>query len=122
MVRAKRRCFVFTDEDSKMTVLLLQRVGLLRYFVSADAANHKKLLSHVIGYNHKMARDTRGKRHLLLMKLMQFVGCNHQQMLYVGADKQVVRHVKEIQVCRTHLVKARGMTAEDLKQIGAMCF
>ena len=117
-----RACFVVTDEDSKMAVLLLQRVGLLRHFVSADAANPKKLLSHVIGYNHKMARSTRGKRHLVLMKLMQFVGCRHQEMMYVGGDEQVVRHMRQIQVCRTHHVKTQGMTAADLKQINAMCF
>jgi len=121
--RQQQQCkfFVVTEEDSKMVMSLLQKVGLLRYFVSTKANEPRKLLSHVIGYNHKMARGTQGKRHLLLMKLMQFVGCRHQEMLYVGGDEQMVRHVKAIQVSRTYRVKTKGVTAADLKQIDAMC-
>ena len=111
------KCFLISDEQSKMIVTLLQDVDLLRNFVSVNPLNRNKLVSHIIGYDHKMSKDVGGKRHLILLKLLQFLDKKHDTMLYIGCDKQLIHHINSIQICKTYHVETKGLTRNDMEKI-----
>mmetsp|Transcript_45806 Transcript_45806/g.73325 ORF Transcript_45806/g.73325 Transcript_45806/m.73325 type:complete len:244 (+) Transcript_45806:131-862(+) len=109
--------YIVTNEQTKMVVTLLQDVGLLRYFVSINPANRKKLLSHVIGYDHKMSKQASGKRHLILLELLQFLQKPHASVLYVGNEKETVEHIRSIQICKAYHVDSHGLVGQDFDKI-----
>ena len=122
-----------SDEETKMQILLLQSLDLLRYFVSlnpnyipqkkkrkkskASKQSQSKLLSHVVGYDHTVQKTTEGKRHLILLKLMQFLHRGHHEMLYVSNDKEVLDHVRKVGICKTLYIKTKGLLQSDLDTI-----
>merc|ERR1712113_322305 len=122
-----RFCLV-SNEETKMMILLLQSLDLLRHFVSLNSNRPKrkrkkssragnsasKLLSHVIGYDHVVAKGTEGKRHLILLKLMQFLHRDHQDFLYSSHDSQELEHMDQIGICKTFEIKTKGLLQSDL--------
>eukprot|EP00484_Ammonia_sp_Unknown_P029685 CAMPEP_0197048038 /NCGR_PEP_ID=MMETSP1384-20130603/23444_1 /TAXON_ID=29189 /ORGANISM="Ammonia sp." /LENGTH=615 /DNA_ID=CAMNT_0042480083 /DNA_START=192 /DNA_END=2039 /DNA_ORIENTATION=- len=111
------RCFVNTEQESQSIAKLMQDVGLLAYFVSRNANNPNRLISHVIGHDHKISRQSEWKKHLVLLELMQFLNTSHECMLYVGNDTHVIEHLNKIQICQTYHVAAKGLTEMDLDVI-----
>ena len=50
------RCYVVSDESSKMILQLLRDTDLLKPFVSLNRRNRNKLVSHIIGWDHPITR------------------------------------------------------------------
>ena len=113
-------CFVVSYEQSKMVVNLLNSVELLRYFVRVHPSDDKKLLSHIFGYDHRISDETEGKRHLMLLKLLQSLNRKHEQLLYIGSDLEIVSHLQSIQLCKTYHVETKGLLKSDLVEIQAL--
>eukprot|EP01084_Bolivina_argentea_P294446 506599_1 len=110
-------CFIISNEQSKMIVNLLQDVGLLKYFVRVHPQDNKKWLSHIFGYDHRISNNVSGKRHLMLLKLLQSLQRKHDQMLYIGNDNNIIQHINSIQLCKTYLVETKGLLQSDLDEI-----
>ena len=66
-------CFLLADHMSSTIFKVLERTDLAQYFISVNRApdGKKKKLSHVIGHDHKLSKDSEGKKHLLLLKLIR---------------------------------------------------
>ena len=76
-----------------------------------------KRLSHVIGCDHKLWEDANGKKHLLILRLMNFLKFNHENVLYISHDKEEIEHAKLISLCQTYYVKTNGLIERDLDEI-----
>ena len=113
--------YLFSSDSCRTICGLLSEVDLLRFFVrwnlNLDGAPNGKMVSNVIGWNHKMVKGCRGKRHLMLLKMMQSLGISHDEMLYVGNDKEVVDHLHDIGLCKTYLVETKGLTVDGMDEI-----
>merc|ERR1712087_371546 len=96
------RCHVVSDERSAMVKLLLEGVGLSQHFAS------------VIGYDHATASACDEKRHLILLQLQRSLKRKHDEVLYVGSDKQVTEHLTAIDVCKSYLCQTKGLTKSGL--------
>ena len=116
------KCFIISNESSKMIVKLLKDVNLLKYFVSQNPMNPNKFLSHVIGYDHKIAKESNGKKHLILLKLLQFLQRSHSEILYISHDKEIIEHLTTIRLCKTYLVETEGIKKSDFEEIQETCF
>jgi len=115
----KLKCFVVANESSKMIVRLLKDTNLLKYFVSRNPENNK-FLSHVIGFDHKIAKESANKKHLMMLKLLQFLQRSHDELLYIGHDKQVTEHLRQIKICKTYWCQSKGLTQSALDEIQEM--
>lgn len=111
------KCFIIAKESSKTIVKLLKAVGILKYFVSASAMNPHKFVSHVMGRDHKIFVEAEGKRHLMLLKLMQFLQRSHDEMLYIGNNRDTVSHLNRIKICQTFLCQTKGLTEKAFAEI-----
>lgn len=49
--------------------------------------------------------------------LIQFLGRDHDGVLYIGHDKAVIDHINRIDICHTYYVKTDGLTHRDLDQL-----
>ena len=77
----------------------------------------------MIGRDHKLWEDSEGgKKHLLVLRLMKFLKCNHENVLYVGHDKEVIQHLTNNNFCQTFYVKTEGLTFHDLARIENIFF
>ena len=111
------KCFIISNESSKMIVKLLKDINLLKYFVSQNPQNPSKFLSHVIGFDHKIAKESNGKKHLILLKLLQFLQRSHSEILYISHDSEIIEHLKTIRLCKVYLAETQGITQKDLESI-----
>ena len=115
------KCFIISKKSSRLILRLLKDVGLLRYFVSAAPSNPKKLVSHIIGSDHIVSKESEGKTYLILLQLMQSLERSHDEMLYVGNSRATVDHLRAIKVCRTDWCETRGLTANAMNEILDRC-
>jgi len=129
LVRCERRtreddvkCFVFSDQKSATVLQFLKDIKLLRYFLSAMPDGSGKLLSHIIGSDHMMQYQCEGKRHLIMFKLLKTMNKFHDEILYVGHDKDVVQHLEQIKCCKTYLCKTKGLVDKDFETIRSAYF
>lgn len=113
------KCFILANESSKMVLQLLMDCNLVKYFISRFG---NQLVSHVIGWDHGMAQETNHKKHLILLKLMDSLGRQHEEMLYVGNDKEQMNHIRSIGLCRTFLAETQGLTEEAMNKIADSFF
>ena len=95
---------------------------MLNHFVSRNADNPNKLVSHIIGWDHKISKDTDRRKHLVLLELLQFLHRSHCELLYISYDKETIQHLENIQICRTYLCERKGLTQKDLDNIKEMFF
>lgn len=134
--KKKRRVQAFISATKQHTLIacsILNRVQLLPYFVTITTDNRAKkeekktekekaqatYLWHVIGENHKF-RDNVGSEYLLVLKLLDSLRIDHERALYVGNRKDIIDHLKKINVCHTYLVETKGLTNDDLQIIEQM--
>jgi len=115
------KCFIISKKSSRLILRLLKDVGLLSYFVSASPSNPKKLISHIIGADHIISKESEGRTHLILLQLMQSLDRSHDEMLYVGNDRNGVDHLKRIKICRTDWCETRGLTQNAMNEILERC-
>lgn len=115
------KCFIISDKSSRLILRLLKDVGLLKYFVSAAPSNPKKLISHVIGSDHIISKESEGRTHLILLQLLQSLDRSHDEMLFVGNDRNGVEHLRRIKICRTDWCQTRGLTQEAMNEILERC-
>ena len=108
------KCFIIATEGSRMVLQLLMDLGLLQYFVSRFG---DQLVSHVIGKDHAMAQETNHKKHLILMKLLQSLSRNHDEMLFVGNKREDVDHFEQICLCKTYLCETQGLTEDAMNEL-----
>lgn len=71
----------------------------------------------MIGYDHVVAKGTEGKRHLILLKLMQFLHRDHQDFLFVSNNRENLDHVDQIGICKTFEIKTKGLLQSDLDAV-----
>jgi len=114
--------FINTEQETKLIISLLKDVDLLRPFVSRNIDNPNKLISHIIGWDHKISKDTDRRKHLILLELLQFLHRSHCELLYISHDREIVQHLNNIQICKTYLCDRKGLTQNDLDTIQAMYF
>ena len=114
--------FINTEQETKLVISLLKDVDLLKPFVSRNIDNPNKLISHIIGWDHKISKDTDRRKHLILLELLQFLHRSHCELLYVSHDKEIVQHLNNIQICKTYLCEQKGLTQNDLDTIQGMYF
>jgi len=117
--RESVKCFILSDESSKMVLQLLMDINLVKYFISRFG---DQLVSHVIGSDHGMAKETNHKKHLILLKLLDSLGRAHDEMLYIGNGKQDINHFQSIGLCRTYLNETQGLTNEGMDKLLASFF
>ena len=113
------KCFILSKESSKMILQLLMDCNLVKFFISRFG---NQLVSHVIGRDHGMAQETNHKKHLILLKLMESLGRAHEEMLYVGNDKEEINHIRSIGLCRTYLTETQGLTEEAMNKVADSYF
>lgn len=114
--------FINTEQETKTIIQLLKDVNFLQHFVSRNENNPNKLISHIIGWDHKISQQTDRRKHLILLELLQFLHRSHCQLLYVSHDKDIIQHLDNIQICKTYLCKRKGLTQTDLDIIQEMFF
>lgn len=115
------KCFIISKESSRLILRLLKDVGLLRYFVSAAPSNPQKLISHIIGSDHIISKESQGRTHLILLQLMQSLERSHDEVLHVSQNRNEVEHLKAIKICRTDWCETRGLTANAMNEILDRC-
>ncbi len=76
-----------------MIMQLLNDLGLLKYFITRP--NKNEFISHIIGWDKNMYVECNGKRHLILLKLLNLCRKQHNEMLYVGNDKDIIQHLEK---------------------------
>ena len=100
-----------------MIIRLLQDVDLLKYFLSKNPNYPTKLISHIIGWDHNVTKESENKKHLILLNLLRILKKSHDEMLYIGNDKDIIEHLKSIKICKTYLSKTNGLTKNALQDI-----
>ena len=55
---------------------------------------------------------------MIILKLMRVLDINHEQALYIGNNKEIMQHLKNMNVCQTYYVKTQGFTHRDVENIG----
>ena len=100
------QCFVIEDEKEKMMTPLLKAVGLFSFFET-----------RIIGWDSKMYEDHEGKTYLILLGLLQKLNKAHNELLYIGHDKEMIEHLKSIQICERYHCKTKGLTQNDMEYI-----
>ena len=73
LTKPQTACFLLSDELSNTIFKALERTDLAQYFVSWNKTfkGKKRKLSHVIGNDHRLRETVEGKKHLLLLKLIE---------------------------------------------------
>ena len=105
-----------------MVLQLLRDVGLLGFFVSRRADNPKKFNSHILGEDHQFTEEAEGKKHLLLLRILQFLGTSHDEMLYIGTEWSAIEHLDKIELCKTYWCETKGLAQGDLNAISKLYF
>ena len=108
------KCFIIATEGSRAVLQLLMDLGLLKYFVSRFG---DQLVSHVIGRDHAMAEETNHMKHLILLKLLQSLSREHDEMLFVGNKKEEIEHFKTNAFCRAYWCETQGLTEEAMNKL-----
>lgn len=118
------KCFVVTSFDiaSKAMLHYFKDLDLLKFFVSAEPRNPQKLISHIIGGDHLISKQCNGRKHLILLKLLQSLERSHDDMLFVGSNKKEIEHLDAIKVCKTYLVETSGLTEKAMMHIQSKYF
>ncbi len=109
------KCFVITDEKSKMVMQLLNDVGLLKYFVTRPSKN--EFISHIVGWDKNMYVECNDKRHLILFKLLNMLRKQHNEILYVGNDKDIIQHLENIKACEVYYCATKGLTQNGINAV-----
>ena len=137
------KCFLLCPtRETYFVTMILDRLGLLLYFSSqiqlsntysnqsnsgdtstttnSDAENNNgpiSIIPHVIGKDHPLMQENNHKIHIIVLKLIHYLKKEHNNVLYVGCNKDVIDHMSQIQACNTYFVKTKGMLFQDMKKI-----
>jgi len=102
--------FCLTEEWSQNVVNLFKKLRYEKYFCSVVG---KKRLSHVIGGDSKLVKESNFKKYLLILTLINHLDRKHENVLYISGNKDEIDNVNRINVCHTYHVKTRGLTESD---------
>lgn len=110
--------FVLTKHESRDIDKILQIVQLIEFF------QHKtdEIYSHVIGYDHNLMYDSDDKQPIVLLKLIQLMKKEDNNVLYIGNDKNIIQYLHKINLCHCYLVQEKGLTQQDLIKIESKYF
>ena len=64
-----------------------------------------------------LMKQCENKKHLIVLKLIRFLKYDHNNVLYIGNDKNVIELLKKHNFCHTFYVKTKGITERDLNKI-----
>ena len=117
--RLNPKCFIFSQRrPSHFIIEILKKLEINHYFTTFGYNNNERIeLSHVIGVDHSLMRANKHKEHLVLLKLMSHFKREHDNVLYVGYNKDVIDNLTGISACNTYQIKTKGMRDLDMNKI-----
>ena len=93
---------------------IFQRLNMIKYFNNSNA--------NFLGYDHQLMKQNENKIYLVILKLIYSFKLKHENILYIGHDKQIISHLKNISICNTYSVKTDGITYNDTQRIQTAFF